>query len=62
MSIVTPTKINKDVVPKYLVEVSKGNKEQYIIDYITGMTDDFALRFAEKLDPSLTLNVFEGRL
>lgn len=53
---------NKDVVPKYLVEVSKGNKEKYIIDYITGMTDDFALRFAEKLDPSLTLNVFEGRL
>ena len=53
---------NKEVVPNYLKEVSKGNQEKYIIDYITGMTDDFALRFAETLDPSLTLNVFEGRL
>ena len=53
---------NSDLIPDYLLEVSEGNLEKSVIDYITGMTDDFALRFAETLDPSLASDVFEGRL
>ena len=53
---------NSELIPDYLLEVSDGNLEKSVIDYITGMTDDFALRFAETLDPSLASDVFEGRL
>ncbi|MAS51092.1 MAG: hypothetical protein CL712_04140, partial [Chloroflexi bacterium] len=53
---------NSDLIQDYLLEVSEGNLEKSVIDYITGMTDDFALRFAETLDPTLASDVFEGRL
>ena len=53
---------NTEIIPKYLVEVSGNNYEKSTIDYITGMTDNFALRFAETLDPSLASDVFEGRI
>ena len=53
---------NPDKVPEYLLNICDGNIEKATIDYITGMTDDFALRFSEKFDKSLALDVFEGRL
>jgi dGTPase len=53
---------NSELIPDYLLEASGGNLEKSVIDFITGMTDDFALRFAETLDPSLASDVFEGRL
>jgi len=53
---------NPDNVPEYLLNICDGNIEKATVDYITGMTDDFALRFSEKFDKSLALDVFEGRL
>ena len=53
---------NPDKVPEYLLNICDGNVEKACIDYITGMTDDYALRFSEKFDKTLALDVFEGRL
>ena len=46
---------NPDKVPEYLLNICDGNIEKATIDYITGMTDDFALRFSEKFDKSLAI-------
>ena len=53
---------NPKNIPKNLMNICQGNIEKAAIDYITGMTDDFALRFSEKFDKSLASDVFEGRL
>ena len=53
----TPEKI-----PKHFIEICNGDIEKASIDYITGMTDEFALRFSEKFDKTLSSDVFEGRL
>ena len=53
---------NPNEIPAYLVDICEGDIEKASIDYITGMTDEFALRFSEKFDKSLSLDVFEGRL
>ena len=53
----TPEKI-----PKHFIEICDGDVEKASIDYITGMTDEFALRFSEKFDKALASDVFEGRL
>tara|TARA_E500000331_G_scaffold23474_1_gene20310 strand:- start:5698 stop:6774 length:1077 start_codon:yes stop_codon:yes gene_type:complete len=53
---------NPNEVPEYLLKICDGNIEKASIDYITGMTDDFALRFSERFDKSLASDVFEGRL
>ena len=53
---------NPKNIPNNLINICQGNIEKAAIDYITGMTDDFALRFSEKFDKSLASDVFEGRL
>ena len=53
----TPEKI-----PKHFIEICNGDIEKASIDYITGMTEEFALRFSEKFDKTLASDVFEGRL
>ena len=53
---------NPEKIPDHLIEICNNDIEKASIDYITGMTDEFALRFSEKFDKSLALDVFEGRL
>ena len=53
---------NPEKIPNHLIEICNNNIEKASIDYITGMTDEFALRFSEKFDKSLAQDVFEGRL
>ena len=53
---------NPEEIPNHLIEICNNNIEKASIDYITGMTDEFALRFSEKFDTTLARDVFEGRL
>jgi dGTPase len=53
---------NPEKIPNHLIEICDNNIEKASIDYITGMTDEFALRFSEKFDTTLAQDVFEGRL
>ena len=53
---------NPEKIPNHLIEICNNNIEKASIDYITGMTDEFALRFSEKFDTTLAQDVFEGRL
>ena len=53
---------NPEKIPNHLIEICNNNIEKASIDYITGMTDEFALRFSEKFDKTLAQDVFEGRL
>ena len=53
---------NPEEIPNHLIEICNNNIEKASIDYITGMTDEFALRFSEKFDKTLAQDVFEGRL
>ena len=53
---------NPEKIPNHLIEICNDNIEKASIDYITGMTDEFALRFSEKFDKTLAQDVFEGRL
>ena len=53
---------NPEKIPNQLIEICNDNIEKASIDYITGMTDEFALRFSEKFDKTLAQDVFEGRL
>ena len=36
---------NPEKIPNHLIEICNNNIEKASIDYITGMTDEFALRF-----------------
>ena len=53
---------NPEKIPNHFIEICDNNIEKASIDYITGMTDEFALRFSEKFDKTLAQDVFEGRL
>ena len=50
------------VQPTYLKDICNNDIQRAAIDYITGMTDEYALRFSKKFDKSLAKDVFEGRL
>ena len=51
---------NIDLIPDYIKSISTS-KERMVTDYVCGMTDLFALRAAEQIQPGLTANVFDGR-
>ena len=51
---------NIDLIPDYINSISTS-KERMVTDYVCGMTDLFALRAAEQIQPGLTANVFDGR-
>ena len=53
---------NADEIPTYLKDICNNDIQRAAIDYITGMTDEYALRFSKKFDKSLAKDVFEGRL
>ena len=51
---------NQHEVPDYYVECAES-PERAAVDYIAGMTDQFALHTAEGLSPGISSGVFSGR-
>ena len=51
---------NRDeILPEY--GRSSGSESQAVVDYVAGMTDQYALRVAEKIQPDIA-EVFSSRL
>ncbi len=52
---------NPDLIPAWLKELSESD-ELAAADYVCGMTDNFALIAAEKIEPGLSDDVFQSRI
>ncbi len=53
---------NVHLIPESVHTIAKNNDLQAIADYICGMTDNFVLTIAERLQPGISEGVFQGRI
>ena len=52
---------NDGLIPKWIRDIS-DTKEVAVSDYLCGMTDNFALSFAENIYPGISNEIFRGRI
>ena len=52
---------NDNLIPKWIRDIS-DTKEVAVSDYLCGMTDNFALSFAENIYPGISKEIFRGRI
>ena len=49
-------------IPNSIPDESESSIHQIALDFIAGMTDNFAVETAEAIQPGISENVFEGRI
>ncbi|MFL2665667.1 MAG: deoxyguanosinetriphosphate triphosphohydrolase [Dehalococcoidia bacterium] len=52
---------NIKIIPSWIRDISETN-ENAVSDYLCGMTDNFALIFAENIYPGISNEIFKGRI
>ncbi len=59
--LLTHYRENPDELPRWLRDLS-GSDEQAAADHVCGMTDNYALTIAERIQPGMGEGVFQGRI